>query len=128
MPALQRPFIRFLYWLSLIPLALAAAALAVANRQDVTLSLDPLPFAYQAPLYLIVLGALFVGLVTGIAGAWLAGHRWRKLARVRGRRLADAEAEVRRLKAQLATPSSPRNSAQNQALALSSAPPRADAA
>jgi putative membrane protein len=44
---------------------------AVANRQAISLSLDPLPFAIDLPLYLLVFLVFAAGLVLGMLAQWL---------------------------------------------------------
>ncbi|HVX92002.1 MAG TPA: LapA family protein [Xanthobacteraceae bacterium] len=84
--------------LVVVPLGIVVVALAVVNRQPVTLSLDPFSAtapALQAtvPLYGLVLLIAVVGVVTGGAAAWLRQGKWRRSAR----RL---DAEVRNLRAE----------------------------
>ena len=70
-------------------------ALAVANRERVTVSFDPLPLEFALPLYAVALGGLAIGIVLGGSGVWWAGRGGRRQAR-RDRR------EMRALNAQLA--------------------------
>ena len=62
----------------LVPIAVLAALFAVANRQEVVVTLDPLARAEAAltvamPLYLLVFLALFAGVLLG--GATVALNR-----------------------------------------------------
>jgi uncharacterized integral membrane protein len=57
-----------------IPAVVIAAAVAVANRQDVFFSLDPFShdtpaIAFQLPLFVVIFLAIGVGILLG----WLAG-------------------------------------------------------
>jgi uncharacterized integral membrane protein len=97
--------VKFLSWIVFLLIGIATVALAVANRHAVVVSFDPLPFSYDIPLFAVALAAVFIGLIVGFAVSWLGGHKWRRMARERGRRLHDLEGEVGRLKSQLATPS-----------------------
>ncbi|MBB4305618.1 putative integral membrane protein [Rhodobium orientis] len=79
---------RLLWLLVAIPVGIVVVVVAVANRQLVTLSLDP--FATDAPalvvtlpLYMYLFAALFVGLILGGVGAWMKQGRWRREARER---------------------------------------------
>lgn len=61
---------RLATWLVLPPLALATVFLAVANRHHVLFGLDPFDpetpaLALEAPLFVIVLAAMFVGILIG---------------------------------------------------------------
>ena len=72
--------------LLLILLALVLVSFAVANRQIVTVSLDPFDQANPAlvvsqPLYLVVFMVLIAGVVIGGCAAWLRQARWRGRAR-----------------------------------------------
>ena len=78
--------LRFLGFLILLPVAAVVVALAVANRQAVTLSLDPFnpaspALSLQAPLYLVLFAAVALGIVLGGLGAWTNQGRWRREAR-----------------------------------------------
>jgi uncharacterized integral membrane protein len=97
--------------LVLILVAAALIAFAVANRQIVTVSLDPFDQANPAlvlaqPMYLLVFALLIGGVVVGGCAAWLRQTRWRARAR-------RAEAQVSALRARLS----------EQSGAASAAPP-----
>src|SRR5215831_17439956 len=84
--------------LILVPLAIIAISLAVANRQSVVVSFDPFDQAHPAltralPLYLLML----VLLVGGIA-AWIRQGKWRRAARRADAQARELRAEVERLK------------------------------
>ena len=120
--------LKLLTWIVLLPIAAAVVVLAIANRHAVPVSFDPLPFSYDIPLFAVVLAAIFVGLIIGFAASWLAAHKWRRMARERGRRLSDLESETKRLKAQLATPAARNAPAHSRDEPLTLPPGRADAA
>jgi uncharacterized integral membrane protein len=69
----------------LVPLAIIIVAFAVANRQVVTVSFDPLgetPAASLAmPLFVLILGLLIAGVIIGGLASWLGQGRWRGAAR-----------------------------------------------
>ena len=98
------PVRKFFVWLILLPLAIVAAAFAVANRAPVAVSLDPLPYILDLPLYSLVLGAGFAGFIIGAAAAWLSGHKSRKALRQARRQLTRTERELHGLRAQRAAP------------------------
>jgi len=66
-------FFRFLRVLLGALLLFALTLFAVANRQVVTLSLEPLPFTAEMPLYLLAFLCLFFGLGLGALLQWLGG-------------------------------------------------------
>ena len=77
---------RILTALVLILVALMLIAFAVANRQLVTVSLDPFDQANPAlvltqPMYLFAFGLVIAGVVLGGCAAWLRQSRWRARAR-----------------------------------------------
>lgn len=55
--------------LSLI-IAVAVIWFSIANRHTVTLTLDPFPLSFTAPLYLPVLLAALLGLIAGGIVSW----------------------------------------------------------
>lgn len=74
----------------LVPVAVVLIALAVANRQLTTFTLDPFnpgnaALTLQLPLFVMLFLALILGMVIGGAAAWLKQGRYRKEARVKRR-------------------------------------------
>jgi len=69
----------------LVPLAVIIVAFAVANRQVVTVSFDPLGDAPAAslamPLFVLILGLVIGGVIIGGVASWLGQGRWRGTAR-----------------------------------------------
>ena len=89
--------------LILVPLAIVLVALAVANRQTVTVSLDPLNPQHPAasatlPLFALIVILLIVGVVVGGSASWLRHGRWRRTARRLERDLAGLREELDRQK------------------------------
>ena len=83
----------------LVPLGLVIVALAVANREVVTVSFDPFsvtePAAVVAlPLFALIILLLIIGVLLGGAAAWLRQSRWRSTARRLEREVADLRAKV----------------------------------
>jgi uncharacterized integral membrane protein len=90
---------RWLRWIVAVPAALAAMALAVSNRERVTVSFDPLPLEFTLPLYGLALGSLAIGVVLGGVGVWWAGRGRRRQARRDRRALRALSEELAALKA-----------------------------
>jgi uncharacterized integral membrane protein len=72
--------------LILVPLAVIIVAFAVANRQIVTMSLDPFSGSEPAasvtlPLFVLIILLLIVGVLIGGVAAWLRQGKWRRNAR-----------------------------------------------
>jgi uncharacterized integral membrane protein len=87
----------------LLPLAIVIIAFAVANRQDVTVSLDPFSANVPAasvtrPLFLVIIVVLIVGVVIGGMAAWLRQSRWRRTARRLEHEVDDLRREVESLR------------------------------
>jgi len=85
----------------LIPLAIVLIAFAVANRQIVTVSLDPFSSEHPAtslnlPLFVLVIGLLIGGVVIGGAASWLRHGHLRRTAR-------RFERDIRELRGELAS-------------------------
>lgn len=77
---------RFLILFVLLPLALIVVALSVANRQPVSLQLNPFaPLTSQwsltAPMYVLLFAALVLGVVVGGVATWSRQRKWRQAAR-----------------------------------------------
>jgi len=85
--------------LVLIPLAIVIIAFAVANRQAVTVSLDPFSAEHLAasvtlPLFALIIAVLIVGVVIGGMAGWLRHGRWRRTARRLERDIARLRGEI----------------------------------
>ena len=89
----------FLKALVLVPIGAILVAFAIANRRDVAVSLDPFAngdasaLTVTAPLFVLLLIALFAGVLVGGASTWLTQGRHRKAAR-------QARSEVERLRSE----------------------------
>ncbi len=89
--------LRLISWFLMIPVAAAVILLSVANREDVTVSLAPLPAAFALPLPVVILGAVGVGFLWGALMAWISGGRCRARARRNRYRAEQAERDAKRL-------------------------------
>ena len=100
---------RFIKALLLGILGCAVAAYAVANRAPVRFVLDPFsPFSdrnlvpsVEAPLFVLLFAAMFVGIFLGAAAVWMGQGRWRKAARAGSKEVALWKREAETLKAGL---------------------------
>ncbi len=95
--------IRFLKSLVLLPVAAVVILLAVANRNPVPLSFDPFNtdapvFSVNLPLYVILFGAVALGIVVGGIFTWLGQGRTRASARHHRREATRYERELDRLR------------------------------
>lgn len=78
---------RIFRWLITFPILLIAGFLLIANRHNIFISLDPFnaqdpALSFDIPLYLVILVAIFIGLVLGSSLTWLGQHKYRKASRV----------------------------------------------
>jgi len=76
-------FRRIVTWIIIIPVAAVMVAFAVANRQTVTVSFDPLSaiapaYAATLPLFILLFAALILGVMVGGFAAWLGQGKWRR--------------------------------------------------
>lgn len=89
-----------------VPLGLVFLFFAVANRSAVKIFLDPFPGpeaaspAFEAPLYLVVLASLALGVVAGSLSSWLAHGRYRRAAKVARADAKKARSEADQLRGQ----------------------------
>jgi uncharacterized integral membrane protein len=93
----------------LVPLAVIIIAFAVANRQIVTVSLDPFSAEHPAasltlPLFALVIVLLVLGVLIGGIAAWLRQSKWRRTARRLEREIADLHIEIEALKRSAGVP------------------------
>ena len=77
---------RLFQFLVLLPVGIVLVSLAVANRHSVKLALDPFSpeqpaLDFSVPLYIVMFGALLVGILIGGFMAWLKQGRHRRTAR-----------------------------------------------
>lgn len=83
---------RFLRWAIALPLVVLAVVFAVANRQWVTVSFDPLatpPRVFtELPLWALFFAGILPGLIVGWGACWLAQGKWRRHARQAQKELA----------------------------------------
>jgi hypothetical protein len=105
-------FRTFTFW----TLALAMAAIAVANRTPSVLSFDPFSsgqpaIALEVPLFWIILGSAFVGLALGGWSSWLAQAPLRNSLRDRDDRIRRLERELEAAQAIIVRPMGPTGAA-----------------
>lgn len=84
------------------PVAILLVALAVINRHDVRMILDPFKpqapsLAIELPFYFYLFGTLFLGILIGGAAVWVSQGRWRRTARLRAQEVRRWQVEADRL-------------------------------
>ncbi len=90
--------------LVLIPVGIVLIVLSVANRQVVTLALNPFApsdtlLSVKAPFFVFLFLALISGLLLGSAATWFAQRKYRRLARNEANEALKMRAEAERHKA-----------------------------
>lgn len=97
--------LRLIKFLILLPIGVALVLFGVANRQIVTLVLDPVSPAAEAlkisvPLFVFFFATLVVGVIIGSMTTWFAQGRHRKAERAFRRERDSLRAENARLKSE----------------------------
>lgn len=92
---------RILAWAIAGAVAVIVVAFAVANRDPVTISVAPLPYMLDIPMWALAVGALVVGFLTGALVRWLLDHKVRSMARRGRRRTRALEQELARVRERL---------------------------
>ncbi len=92
---------RVVSWSIAIVLGLLIVIFALSNRELAQWQLWPLAGTLDLPLFVPVLACAFVAFLLGGVVAWLSGASSRRLARRRGRRVAELEQQVRALEERL---------------------------
>jgi uncharacterized integral membrane protein len=95
--------------LVLVPLAVVIIAFAVANRQDVTVSLDPFSAKAPAasmtlPLFVLIFVVVILGVVIGGVASRLRHGGWRRAAKRLEREVTRLHAEIDAHKRAAVTP------------------------
>lgn len=93
---------RVLTWLVGVPTAVVAMIFAASNRDSVAVDLWPLPWQIDLPLFLLVLGALGLGLLFGALVGWMSAGSARTAAREARREARKLEGDLKTLKAEQA--------------------------
>lgn len=93
---------RLIKLLAMTVTAIVFVAIAVSNRQNATLILDPFRpenpvLQITAPFFVYLFGALLLGMVLGGIASWLSQGKWRKTARQRTREAYQWKQEADRL-------------------------------
>jgi uncharacterized integral membrane protein len=98
----MRAVLKFLQWLVFLVVAFVVVTFVVQNRQEVEVSLWPLPFVKPAPLFGIIIACVLLGFLLGAISAWLSGATIRRRARELNRLNAEKAREISQLRQQLA--------------------------
>lgn len=102
---------KILFRVLLLLFVLVGVLVAVSNSERVALTVWPLPYSLQVPLYLLIVAVLLLGVLAGLGLGWWAGRHHRRRAREQGKEAARLDREVVRLREQLAESTSASGSA-----------------
>lgn len=99
---------RYVRYLCIAVFAVALIAIALANREMVSLKVLPseisdyfaLNPAIQLPLFVVILGAILAGLLIGFVWEWIREYGERAEAAKQAREMRRLERELARLKAE----------------------------
>jgi putative membrane protein len=90
--------VRFLNTVIAVIVALAVILFAVSNRQEVEITLWPLPLQIDTGVYAVVLMAVLVGFIGGMVAAWMAAGGVRRERRRLRSEVRDLEQSLGRSK------------------------------
>jgi uncharacterized integral membrane protein len=105
----------FLKWLIIVPLGLIFLVFALANRQNVQVTLDPFyggddpSMMVVLPLFFVLLVAIAAGVILGGVATWLRQGRFRKALRETRGQLEVLRGENESLRAQVKALQAPGN-------------------
>jgi uncharacterized integral membrane protein len=99
----MRAVLRLLQWVVFLLVALIVIVFVVQNRQQVDVSLWPLPFTKPAPLFAIIIACVLFGFLLGVFSAWLSGAGARRKARALGRMNDEKARQISQLHQEIAT-------------------------
>ena len=107
-------FRRIVTALILVPLAIALIMFAVANREIVTVSLDPFDpaqpaLAVRMPLFILIFVFLILGVLLGGFAAWLRQGRHRRASRALRSDISGLRREIEILNSRMETQGEPRD-------------------
>ncbi len=99
---------RFLLLFVLLPIAVVAVALSVANRSAVVLSLDPLGgaaprWSVELPLFILLFATIGLGILIGGVATWIGQGKWRRAARAERANAQRLRQDVERLRERVTT-------------------------
>lgn len=92
-----------LKWALLLPVAILAVMLAIANRTPVELAFDPFgasDLSIRAPLFIVAFASMMIGVMLGGVGVWMRQGRHRRVARAARSEARRLHVETDRLRAQ----------------------------
>ena len=81
-------------WAIFTIITAASVVLAVANREEVTITLFPFPISIDLPLYQLIILILLVGILLGGLAMSSSVYKWRKIAKQSDKKTKELEREI----------------------------------
>jgi uncharacterized integral membrane protein len=99
---------KFVSWVILLLITAVVVSFAVANRNNITVNLDPVgitnpPLTASLKLWVLALGMAILGVIIGGIAVWLRQGRWRRNTRSLDREVRALRAENQDLRQRLET-------------------------
>jgi lipopolysaccharide assembly protein A len=85
---------KIIYRTGFVIIAIFLISFSISNRARVSVSLWPLPFLADVPLYLLCLASVLTGALAGTVVTWIAARHGRRTLRSRRRRIEALEREL----------------------------------
>lgn len=76
-------------------------SLAISNRGTVAVGLEPLPFVVNIPMFAVIFGAMFIGVLVGGFGMWWRDGAVRQRARREHRHADELERDLKKVQDEL---------------------------
>ncbi|MDF1719941.1 MAG: LapA family protein [Minwuia sp.] len=76
-------------------------SLAISNRETVAVGLEPLPFVINIPMFAVIFGAMFVGVIVGGFSMWWRDGSVRQRARREHRHADELERDLKKTQDEL---------------------------
>jgi len=94
---------KFFKYLILIPVAIIFVGFMISHRHPVLINFDPFNanaplYAIELPLYLIMIGAIILGILFGGIADWISQGKYRKTARIEKKKNRELVRETEHLK------------------------------
>jgi len=93
--------LKIIFWLVIAPMIVVVTVFSVVNRHVMTVDLWPLDMTANVRIFVVVLGALVIGVLWGGLGIWITGANGRCRARAASRRADVVENQASQAKAKV---------------------------
>ncbi|MCF8473248.1 MAG: lipopolysaccharide assembly protein LapA domain-containing protein [Emcibacter sp.] len=101
---------RIFYLSGFILFTALCVIIAVSNKTLITFSLDPMPFTWELPIYLLLFIGIFIGLGIGIIVMIIKSLKYRSQTRKQTKKINALTDEIQNLENEIKNLSLPENS------------------